>query len=78
MLPFSIVIICKNEADTIGNTLQSLKGLTDDIVVYDNGSTDNTAAIIKQYPVQFPNFADPIALTKQRSSFPTHGGKDDL
>ena len=53
MLPFSIVIICKNEADTIGNTLQSLKGLTDDIVVYDNGSTDNTAAIIKQYPVQF-------------------------
>lgn len=52
MHPFSVVIICKNEADVIGATLQSLQGLTDDIIVYDNGSTDETINIVKQYPVQ--------------------------
>ena len=37
---FSVVIMCKNEADVIGYLLQSVQGLTDDIVIYDNGSTD--------------------------------------
>lgn len=49
MQTVSVVIICKNEADIIGRTLQSLQGLTDDVVVYDNGSTDNTIEIIKQF-----------------------------
>lgn len=48
MQKLSVVIICKNSADVIGNTLASLKGLTDDIVVYDNGSTDQTKEIVKQ------------------------------
>ena len=48
----SVVIICKNEADIIGRTLQSLEGLTDDIVVYDNGSADNTIGEIKKFNVQ--------------------------
>jgi glycosyltransferase involved in cell wall biosynthesis len=51
MLPLSIVIVCKNEADIIGKTLQSLEGLTDDIVVYDNGSTDDTVEMIKHFNV---------------------------
>lgn len=46
---FSIVIICRNEAATIGRTLESLKGLSDDIIVYDNGSTDGTQHIIREY-----------------------------
>jgi|SRR5688572_29291280 len=46
---FSIVIICRNEAATIGRTLESLKGLTDDIIVYDNGSTDGTQHIVREY-----------------------------
>ena len=49
---FSVVIICKNEAGIIGRTLQSLQGLTDDIVVYDNGSTDGTQSIVQQFNVQ--------------------------
>lgn len=49
MQSLSVVIVCKNEAGIIGTTLQSLQGLTDDIVVYDNGSTDDTVAIAQQY-----------------------------
>ena len=48
MQKLSVVIICKNSASVIGKTLQSFAGLTDDIVVYDNGSTDNTAEIVQR------------------------------
>ncbi len=51
MQSLSVVIVCKNEAGIIGTTLQSLQGLTDDIVVYDNGSTDDTVAIAQQFTV---------------------------
>jgi glycosyltransferase involved in cell wall biosynthesis len=49
MSVISIVIACKNEAAIIASTLQSLQGVSDDIVVYDNGSTDGTQQIIKQF-----------------------------
>ena len=45
----SVVIITKNEDHIIGNTLQSLQGITDDIVIVDSGSTDNTLAICQQF-----------------------------
>jgi len=48
MQSISIVIVCRNEADAIGKTLRSLQGLTDDIVVFDNGSTDNTKSLVLQ------------------------------
>jgi glycosyltransferase involved in cell wall biosynthesis len=47
----SVVIVCRNEAAIIGHTLESLRGLTDDIIVYDNGSTDGTAIVARQFPV---------------------------
>jgi glycosyltransferase involved in cell wall biosynthesis len=49
---FSVVIVCKNEADIIGRVLDSVRSLTDDIIVYDNGSTDRTLEIVSRYPVQ--------------------------
>jgi glycosyltransferase involved in cell wall biosynthesis len=47
MQKISVVIICKNEEEEIGRCLKSLDGLTDDIVVLDNGSTDNTKNIVR-------------------------------
>lgn len=47
---FSIVIVCKNEAEILQRTLPGWQSVTDDIVLYDNGSTDNTLTIAKQYP----------------------------
>src|SRR5689334_1542300 len=49
---FSIVIVCRNEAGNIGKVLESIRGLTDDILVYDNGSSDETIPIIKSFGVR--------------------------
>lgn len=49
---FSVVIVCKNEADVISKVLESVRHLTDDVVVYDSGSTDGTLSILEQYRVQ--------------------------
>lgn len=44
----SVVIIVKNGEKTIGKTLESTQDF-DDVVVYDNGSKDNTLSIVKNY-----------------------------
>jgi len=48
MQKISVVIVCKNEANVIGETIASFAGLTDDIIVYDNGSKDGTQEIVKK------------------------------
>lgn len=48
MQRLSVVIVCKNGAKVIGETINSFSGLTDDILIYDNGSTDATKDIVKQ------------------------------
>lgn len=58
----SIVIIAKNESAMIKNCLESVKW-ADEIVVVNNGSTDNTVEIAKEYTkkiisVDDNNFAD--------------------
>jgi glycosyltransferase involved in cell wall biosynthesis len=42
----SVVIICRNEAHIIAQTLAAVKRLSDDIVVVDSGSTDGTQQIV--------------------------------
>jgi glycosyltransferase involved in cell wall biosynthesis len=49
MCPVSVVIMAKNEAGIIGKTLSCIAGFTDDIVIIDNGSTDETVDIAKQF-----------------------------
>lgn len=48
-MKISVVIITKNEAHIIGVTLQSIQQLTDDIVIVDSGSTDDTVAICRTF-----------------------------
>ncbi len=45
VLPLSVFIIAKNEADRIGATIEAIRDLTDDLVVVDSGSTDDTQAV---------------------------------
>jgi glycosyltransferase involved in cell wall biosynthesis len=66
---FSVVIICKNESDVIGRTLQSLQGLTDDIVVFDSGSTDGTIEKVQQFPVKlFRGEWEGFGVTKKKAT----------
>ncbi len=47
--PVSAVIIVRNADQTIGATLQSLAAFPE-VLLYDNGSTDRTLDIARQYP----------------------------
>ncbi len=49
----SAVIITLNEERNIGRCLESLKGVADDIVVVDSGSTDGTEDICREYGANF-------------------------
>ncbi|QKF82555.1 glycosyltransferase family 2 protein [Halarcobacter ebronensis] len=44
----SAVVLAKNSENTLEKTLEALKGF-DDVVVYDNGSIDNTVQIARKY-----------------------------
>jgi glycosyltransferase involved in cell wall biosynthesis len=48
MIPVSVVIIAKNESAVIDRCLKSIQFLTDDILVCDTGSTDNTRSIAQK------------------------------
>src|SRR5690349_17111971 len=49
---FSVVIVVKNASTAIARLLKSVEGLTDDVIVCDTGSTDDTVDIINQFPVR--------------------------
>jgi glycosyltransferase involved in cell wall biosynthesis len=49
MVPVSIVIITKNEADIIASCIEKARQITDDIVIIDNDSTDETLEIAGNY-----------------------------
>ncbi len=48
MPPLSIFIIARDESDRIGRTITAVRALSDDIVVVDSGSTDDTQAIAEE------------------------------
>ncbi|HOU36464.1 MAG TPA: glycosyltransferase family 2 protein [Candidatus Omnitrophota bacterium] len=48
-IPLSVVICAKNEEKNIEETLQSVHGWADEIIVVDDYSTDRTADISKKY-----------------------------
>ncbi len=48
-LPLSIFVITRNEANRLPRTLAAVRGLGDEIVVVDSGSTDGTPAIAREF-----------------------------
>ncbi len=49
MIPISVCIITKNEADNLENCLQSLKPYPFEIIVVDTGSTDHSKEVARRY-----------------------------
>lgn len=49
MITISLCMIVKNEEQSIARCLNSVKGLADEIVIVDTGSTDKTKQICRQY-----------------------------
>ncbi|MDB5571701.1 MAG: glycosyltransferase family 2 protein [Hyphomicrobiales bacterium] len=45
MIPVTCTIIARNEADRIGRAILSVRGLVDEVLVIDSGSTDGTQAL---------------------------------
>ena len=45
MIPISVFIIAKNEADRIAPIIQAVKDFADEILVIDSNSTDQTQKI---------------------------------
>jgi len=52
----SLCIIAKNEEKNIGECLKSAKGLADEIIVTDTGSSDKTIEIAKSYGAKIEHF----------------------
>ena len=56
MIPISVCIITKNEADKIDKCLSCIKELPFEIVVVDTGSTDNTLEVVQKYTDRIYHF----------------------
>lgn len=56
MVTISLCMIVKNEEDCLGKCLDSLKGIVDEMIVVDTGSTDDTIRIAKERGAQVYNF----------------------
>ncbi|MDQ0417075.1 glycosyltransferase involved in cell wall biosynthesis [Croceifilum oryzae] len=49
MISISLCMIVKNEEDVIGRCLDTVRGIVDEIVIVDTGSTDRTKEIVREY-----------------------------
>lgn len=56
MVTISLCMIVKNEESCIGKCLDSLKGIVDEMIVVDTGSTDRTREIAKEKGAQVYDF----------------------
>ncbi|MFM7790363.1 MAG: glycosyltransferase family 2 protein, partial [Microcystis panniformis] len=56
MPKLSLCMIVKNEAENLRRCLDSVKGVVDEMIVMDTGSTDDTIAIAKSYGAIVPSY----------------------
>ena len=67
MKELSVIIVCKNEDAVLEHTLESVQGLTADVVLYDSGSQDATLDIARKFQVQLHQGAwEGFGKTKQK------------
>jgi tetratricopeptide (TPR) repeat protein len=68
-MKLSLAMIVKNETDNLGQCLESTKGLVDEIIVVDTGSTDNTIAVATANGAKVEQmiWADDFAEARNRS-----------
>ena len=66
MITISLCMIVKNEEAVLARCLDSLKGLMDEIIIVDTGSTDRTKEIARQYTALVYDFSwcDDFAAAK--------------
>ena len=63
----SAIICAKNESDFIGGCIERLLPFVDQIVVVDNGSTDDTKAIASRYPVELYDYPETNDMSAVRN-----------
>ena len=56
MINISLCMIVKNGSEVICRCMDSVKGIVDEIIIADTGSTDNTKAIVSQHIGKISNF----------------------
>ncbi|SFU42156.1 tetratricopeptide repeat-containing glycosyltransferase family 2 protein [Butyrivibrio sp. M55] len=56
MITISLCMIVKNEEESLGRCLESLKGIVDEMIVVDTGSEDRTVEIAKEYGAKVYDF----------------------
>ncbi len=56
MVTISLCMIVKNEEECLGRCLESLKGIVDEMIVVDTGSTDRTIEIAKEFGARVEYF----------------------
>ncbi len=56
MPKLSLSMIVKNEAENLRRCLDSVKGVVDEMIVMDTGSTDDTIAIAQSYGAIVPSY----------------------
>ena len=67
MIPVSIVIITKNEAEIIAKCIVKARLITDDIIIVDSGSTDETLEIAHSFGCRiFKTFWDGYGANKNK------------
>ncbi len=57
MIRISVCMIVKNEEEVLARCLDSLRGIYDELIVVDTGSTDGTKAVAQKYTEQVYDFA---------------------
>jgi glycosyltransferase involved in cell wall biosynthesis len=71
----SVCMIVKNEERFLGQCLASVKGLADELIVIDTGSTDRTVEIAREHGAQVGHFewCDDFAAARNASIAPATG-----